>query len=116
MAQEINLGKELLRICPTDDNKIEYSTTNGKSWYSRYKGSSAGDFYDLAVFGDEIFAVTSKGIYTSKTDGRSWYSRYIGSSYGDFETIQVSGTELVAYTSKGVYVSKNEGRSWTKRN
>lgn len=116
MAQEINLGKELLRICPADNNKIEYSTTNGKSWYSRYKGSSAGDFYDLAVFGDEIFAVTSKGIYTSKTDGRSWYSRYIGSSYGDFETIQVSGTELVAYTSKGVYVSKNEGRSWTKRN
>ena len=116
MAQEIDLGKELLRICPTDNNKIEYSTTNGKSWYSRCKGSSAGDFYDLAVFGDEIFAVTSKGIYTSKTDGRSWYSRYIGSSYGDFETIQVSGTELVAYTSKGVYVSKNEGRSWTKRN
>ena len=116
MAQEIDLGKELLRICPTDDNKIEYSTTNGKSWYSRYKGSSAGDFYDLAVFGDEIFAVTSKGIYTSKTDGRSWYSRYTGSSYGDFESIQVSGTELVAYTSKGGYVSKNEGRSWTKRN
>ena len=72
--------------------------------------------YDLAVFGDEIFAVTSKGIYTSKTDGRSWYSRYTGSSYGDFESIQVSGTEPVAYTSKGVYVSKNEGRSWTKRN
>ena len=116
MAQEIDLGKELLRICPTDNNKIEYSTTNGKSWYSRYKGSSAGDFYDLAVFGDEIFAVTSKGISTSKTDGRSWYSRYTGSSYGDFESIQVSGTELVAYTSKGVYVSKNEGRSWTKRN
>ena len=116
MAQEIDLGKELLRICPTDNNKIEYSTTNGKSWYSRYKGSSAGDFYDLAVFGDEIFAVTSKGICTSKTDGRSWYSRYTGSSYGDFESIQVSGTELVAYTSKGVYVSKNEGRSWTKRN
>ena len=116
MAQEIDFGKELLRICPTDNNKIEYSTTNGKSWYSRYKGSSAGDFYDLAVFGDEIFAVTSKGIYTSKTDGRSWYSRYTGSSYGDFESIQVSGTELVAYTSKGVYVSKNEGRSWTKRN
>ena len=116
MAQEIDLVKELLRICPTDNNKIEYSNTNGKSWYSRYKGSSAGDFYDLAVFGDEIFAVTSKGIYTSKTDGRSWYSRYTGSSYGDFESIQVSGTELVAYTSKGVYVSKNEGRSWTKRN
>ena len=116
MAQEIDLGKELLRICPTENNKIEYSTTNGKSWYSRYKGSSAGDFYDLAVFGDEIFAVTSKGIYTSKTDGCSWYSRYTGSSYGDFESIQVSGTELIAYTSKGVYVSKNEGRSWTKRN
>ena len=103
MAQEINLGSELLRICPTDDNKIEYSTNNG-------------DFYDLAVFGDEIFAVTSKGVYTSKTDGRSWFSRYTGSSCGEFETIQVNGTELVAKTSKGSYVSKTDGRSWIKRN
>ena len=116
MAQEINLGSELLRICPTDDNKIEYSTNNGRSWHTRYKGSSAGDFYDLAVFGDEIFAVTSKGIYTSKSEGRSWYSRYTGSSCGEFESIQVIGTELIAYTSKGTYVSKNEGRSWSKRN
>jgi hypothetical protein len=116
MAQEIDLGKELLRICPTDNNKIEYSTTDGKTWHSRYKGSSAGDFYDLAVFGDEIFAVTSKGIYTSKTGGQTWHSRYIGSSYGDFETIQVNGTELVAYTSKGTYISKTKGQTWIKRN
>ena len=116
MAQEINLGSELLRICPTDDNKIEYSTNNGRSWLSRYKGSFAGDFYDLTIFGDEIFAVTSKGVYTSKTDGRSWLSRYTGSSCGEFETIQVNGTELVAKTSKGSYVSKTDGRSWNKRN
>ena len=100
MAQEINLGSELLRICPTDDNKIEYSTNNGRSWHTRYKGSSAGDFYDLAVFGDEIFAITSKGVYASKNGGCS----------------QVIGTELIAHTSKGTYVSKNEGRSWSKRN
>ena len=98
MAQEINLGSELLRICPTDDNKIEYSTNNGRSWHTRYKSSSAGDFYDLAVFGDEIFAVTSKGIYTSKNGGSSWSTRYIGSSYGEFESIQVIGTELIAQT------------------
>lgn len=115
MAQEINFGSKFIRICPTDNNKIEHSS-NGKSWSTSYKGSSYGCFYDLAVFGGEIFAVTSKGVYSSKTEGRSWLSRYTGSSYGEFETIQVNGTELVAKTSKGSYVSKTDGRSWIKRN
>ena len=109
MAQEINFGTKFIRICPTDNNKIEHSS-NGKSWSTSYKGSSYGCFYDLAVFGGEIFAITSKN------GGCSWSTRYIGSSYSEFESIQVIGTELIAHTSKGTYVSKNEGRSWSKRN
>lgn len=115
MAQEINFGTKFIRICPTDNNKIEHSS-NGKSWSTSYKGSSYGCFYDLAVFGGKIFAITSKGVYASKNGGSSWSTRYTGSSYGEFESIQVIGTELIAHTSKGTYVSKNEGRSWSKRN
>lgn len=116
MSKEIVFGQELIRICPTDDNKLEYSTNNGKIWNTRYSGSSYGDFYDLVAFGNELFAVTSKGVYVSTNNGKIWNSRYTGTSYGTFESIQVNGAELVAYTSKGVYVSKNEGRIWTKRN
>ena len=96
MAKEINLGNELLRICPTDDNKLEFSTNNGRTWIQRYKGTNFGD------------ASTSKGV--------NWTLRTSNASYGTFETIQVNGTELVATTSKGTYISKNEGRTWTKRN
>ena len=65
MANLINLGSELLRICPTSSNKIEASTNGGKTWSTRYSGSSYGAFYDLTSYGGEIIAVTSKGLYVS---------------------------------------------------
>ena len=116
MANLINLGSELLRICPTNSNKIEVSTNDGRSWSTRYSGSSYGAFYDLTSYGSEIIAITSKGVYVSTNGGRSWSSRYTGSSYGDFQSISANGSELLATTSKGLYVSKNGGRSWSKRN
>ena len=65
MAQVISIGTALLRICPTNNKKIEYSS-NGKYWTTHYTGSTYGEFYDLLLFGSEIFAVTSKGLYVSK--------------------------------------------------
>jgi hypothetical protein len=75
MAQMINRGKELIRISPKQSNKIEYSTNDGRSWISRYSGTSAGDFHDLTDNGKEILAQTSKGLYYSTNDGRSWILR-----------------------------------------
>ena len=75
MANLINLGDELLRICPTSSNKIETSTNGGKTWSTRYSGSSYGAFYDLTSYGSEIIAVTSKGVYTSTNGGRTWSKR-----------------------------------------
>ena len=115
MANLINLGSELLRICPTSTNKIEASTNGGRSWMTRSNTSSYGAFYDLTCSGNEVIAVTSKGVYVSTNGGRSWMSRYIGSSYGNFQSISANGSELLATTSKGLYVSKNGGRSWSKR-
>jgi ligand-binding sensor domain-containing protein len=114
MAQLINYGREMLRI-NTQKNAIEYSTNDGRSWISRYTGSSAGIFYDLLQFGNELLACTSKGIYYSTNEGRSWISRYTGSSVGTFQQLSADGHNLLAITSKGLYYSTNEGRSWIKR-
>ena len=75
MSVMINRGKELIRICPTDRNKVEYSTNEGRSWYTRYSGSSYGEFQDLTDNGKEILATTGKGLYYSTNDGQSWYRR-----------------------------------------
>lgn len=71
----INKGNELIRINPTNANKIEYSTTAGRSWHSRYSGTSCGNFLDILDNGKEILANTSKGLYYSTTNGRSWHKR-----------------------------------------
>lgn len=75
MGQMIQRGKELIRINPSNKQKIEYSTNDGRSWISRYSGSSYGDFHDLADNGKEILAQTSKGLYYSTNEGRSWIKR-----------------------------------------
>lgn len=75
MSQMINKGDELIRINPTSSNKIEYSTTSGRSWHVRYSGSSYGNFQDLTDNVKEILATTSKDLYYSTTNGRSWHKR-----------------------------------------
>ena len=80
MAQIISIGTALLRINPTNNKKIEYSS-NGKYWTTHYTGSTYGEFYDLLLFGSEIFAVTSKGLYVSKNEGRNWSPRYTRSRF-----------------------------------
>lgn len=71
----INRGKEMIRISPKQPNKIEYSTNDGRSWSTRYSGTSCGDFSDLTDNGKEILGTTSKGLYYSRNDGRSWSKR-----------------------------------------
>ena len=70
---------------------------------------------DLLLYGNELLAVTSKGVYFSTNEGRSWLSRYTGSSCGTFLNLTDSGRELLANTSKGLYFSTNSGRSWLRR-
>ena len=114
MPQMIMLGSEMLRINPAKKT-VEYSTSQGRSWSSRYSSSSCGEFIDLLPYGNELLAVTSKGIYYSTSQGRSWSSRYTSSSCGEFECLMDGGRELLAQTSKGLYYSTSSGRSWSKR-
>ncbi len=72
----INRGKEMIRISPKDNKKIEYSTTQGRTWLIRYNGSpSTGTFYDLMDSGVEILGTTDKGLFYSTTEGRTWLLR-----------------------------------------
>ena len=72
----INRGKELIRIDPKNNQKIQFSTNDGRSWSGRFGGGSGwGDFQDLTDNGNEILATTSKGLYVSKNEGRSWSKR-----------------------------------------
>ena len=114
MPQMIMLGSEMIRINPAKKS-VEYSTSGGRSWSTRYSSSSCGEFIDLLPYGNELLAVTSKGIYYSTSQGRSWSSRYTSSSCGAFQCLMDGGRELLAQTSNGLYYSTSNGRSWSKR-
>jgi hypothetical protein len=76
MPTMINRGKELLRICPTNTAKLEYSTNDGRNWILRYNSnSSVGNFSDLMDNGKEILGTTSKGLFYSTNEGRNWILR-----------------------------------------
>ena len=72
-------------------------------------------FVDLLPYGNELLAVTSKGVYFSTNQGRTWAQRYTGSICGEFMYLTDGGRELLANTSKGLYFSTNSGRTWAKR-
>ena len=114
MPQIVNLGRELLRI-NVQKNSVECSQNGGRSWVTRCSNASYGIFRDLLVYGNELLACTSKGVYVSTNDGRSFAPRCTNSSYGEFLNLQESGSELLANTTKGLYYSRNGGRSWVRR-
>ncbi|UOE36980.1 beta propeller repeat protein [Chryseobacterium oryzae] len=76
MPTMINKRKELIRISPKDAKKLEYSTNDGRTWSTRFSGSSTqGEFQDLTDTGKEILGITTKGLYYSKNEGRTWSKR-----------------------------------------
>jgi hypothetical protein len=77
MSQMINKGGELIRICPKQASRIEYSSNEGRTWQVRFSGtgSSSGDFLDLTDNGKEILGTTTKGLYYSTNKGKIWMKR-----------------------------------------
>lgn len=72
----INCGKEMLRISPKDNRKIEYSNNQGRTWMLRYNGSfNTGSFCDLMDAGKEILGTTDKGLFYSTNNGKNWLLR-----------------------------------------
>ena len=111
----VQTSNEIVRINPQKANQIDYSTNGGRTWISRYTGTSCGDFIDMVIYNDELIAITSKGVYYSTSSGRTWINRYSGTSCGKFLSLMNNGKELLAQTDKGLYYSTNSGRTWIKR-
>ena len=111
----VQTSNEIVRINPQKANQIDYSTNGGRTWMSRYSGSSCGEFIDLVHYNNELIAITTKGIYYSTNSGRTWMSRYTGTSCGKFLSLMDNGKELLAQTEKGLYYSTNSGRTWINR-
>ena len=111
----VQVANEIVRINPQKANQIDYSTNGGRTWMSRYSGSSCGEFIDLVHYNNELIAITTKGIYYSTNSGRTWMNRYTGTSCGKFLSLMNNGKELLAQTDKGLYYSTNSGRTWMRR-
>jgi photosystem II stability/assembly factor-like uncharacterized protein len=117
MAIMIKRGKELIRINPNDDKKLEYSTDSGCNWHTRNSGSSVVvSFRDLMDYGDEILATTDSGLFYSKDGGCNWHTCNSGTSVvGSFRDLMDYGDEILATTDNGLFYSKDGGCNWHKR-
>ena len=113
MAQMIEVGREFLRI-NSQKNTIEYSK-DGRNWARRGGPFMKGILNDICLFGQCIYAATSKGICYTKDNGVNWSYKTQTTAYGEFQSLTVSGTILYAQTSKGLYYSKDGGTNWSKR-
>ena len=111
----VQTSNEIVRINPQKANQIDYSTNGGRTWITRYSGTSSGEFIDMVIYKNELIAITSKGVYYSTSSGRTWISRYSGTSCGKFLSLMNNGKELLAQTEKGLYYSTNSGRTWMRR-
>ena len=111
----VQTSNEIVRINPQKANQIDYSTNGGRTWITRYSGTSSGEFIDMVIYTNELIAITSKGGYYSTSSGRTWINRYSGTSCGKFLSLMNNGKELLAQTDKGLYYSTNSGRTWMRR-
>lgn len=76
MPTMISKGRELIRISPKDNKKLEYSTNGGVYWNTRFAGQSrVGMFIDLMDNGKELLATTSEGLFYSTNGGVFWNLR-----------------------------------------
>lgn len=72
----ISRGRELIRISPKDNKRLEYSTNGGVFWTTRFAGQSRlGAFFDLMDAGHEMLATTSEGLFYSTNNGQTWVLR-----------------------------------------
>ena len=109
------LSKSELPRIKLEKNTIEVSINEGRSWSPRCNNSSYGTFHDLLVFGREILATTTRGLYASTNAARSFSPRCVNTSYGDFLNLQTDGTTLLTNTTRRLYYSMNGGRGWMRR-
>ena len=76
MPTMINRGKEIIRICPQNVAKLEFSMNGGKTWLQCFSGNSTTRLSsDLMNNGTAISGTTSTGLFFARKKGRTWLLR-----------------------------------------
>lgn len=115
MPSIVSFAGKLIRI-NFDSNRIELSKDRGRTWISRFSGTFCGKFVELVAFGDEIFALTDKGVFSSSDEGLTWRQRCINSIAKSLTSLQDGGGELIGMSRDGhIYASRDKGASWARR-
>jgi photosystem II stability/assembly factor-like uncharacterized protein len=91
------------------------STNNGVSWTSMNVSQiTAGQIYDFASMGTDLYTVTGYGVYRTTNNGTNWIDISppgIPSSYAS--SIGISGSTIYVGSHGVIYISTNNGANWT---
>ncbi|MEI6091659.1 MAG: T9SS type A sorting domain-containing protein [bacterium] len=90
---------------------LSISSDKGVSWVT--KSVPGANINNLTFSGDNIYAITNKGVYLSNDNFETWILRNNGLTNYVF-TLICDGQNIYALTSYGFFISKNEGRSWVR--
>ncbi|MDR3048341.1 MAG: hypothetical protein LBV16_00625 [Elusimicrobiota bacterium] len=103
--------REWLRIDPTNEQNLQYSTNDGESWETRFSSSSHGNFSALFEHVGEIILVCNDGgdVYYSKNHGSDWTKNE--------DSIVILGEKLLRIdptntNSRRLQYSTDGGKSW----
>lgn len=91
------------------------STNGGANWTSMNVSQiTAGQMYDFAVMGTDLYTVTGYGVYRTTNNGTNWIDISppgLQSSYAS--SIGISGNTIYVGSHGLIYISTNNGANWT---
>jgi BNR/Asp-box repeat len=105
--QQGNVGENLPLIRSSD---------HGKTWET-VPGTAEGDYHELEVFGDRIFAVNveSPDIQVSSDGGKTWETRTPPNLPIDIVVDPGNPERWAVSTEQGTFISSDNGGSWRPR-
>ncbi len=94
---------------------VFYSSNGGESWTPFNQGINAAYTFCLLKKGEQLYAGTTLGVYTSSTKDGKWSRLTLPISLAPNQIIQclyLAGNTIYAGSSKGIYYSENDGKNW----
>lgn len=86
-------------------------------WVQVSKGLDGGGISNIAVYGSNIYAATSGGLFVTTNNGTNWNLLYSGITNFNVLSVAVSGNKIFIGTDgSGVFRSTDNGLNWIKVN
>ena len=96
----------------TQRNGVFVSKDKGQTWENMNLGNYR--IIDMIFKGEELFVLSSEGIFSNTNDGVIWEYRNSGLENRVLNNFAINGEELYIGTDKGMYRSTNDGWRWDK--